>query len=53
MVAEIWTASVGDAGGKLKLSCPLNCVPPFTGDITVLAVPKAVFVVASYALPVA
>jgi hypothetical protein len=37
----------------LKVSWPLKFVPPFTDIRFVLVEPKAVFVVASYALPVA
>jgi len=45
--------SVGEVGSRLKLSCPLNSVPPLTDGRTVFAVPKPMFDVASYALPVA
>ena len=53
MDTETWTESSGEVGGTLKPSCPLNCIPPFTDDKSVLAVPRPVFDVASYALPVA
>ena len=51
--AVIWIESVGDAWNWLKPSCPVNSVPPLREDRVAVAVPKAVFEVASYALPVA
>ena len=53
METEICNESVGDGGNRVKASCPLNCVPPFTGERGAFAEPKLMFEVTSYALPVA
>ena len=47
METEIWTESPAEVGGVVKPSCPLNSVPPFTDDKSVLAVPRLAFDVAS------